>query len=231
MKENKQIIQNIFLATICILTFSSCVVKQKLTKEYFSEQRRVGLIVVDNGIQKFKAGGQGLLDMAFTQGKKYLPAIEKAGAQVSVKDSVDLLYTKIFESKNMSITILDEEIDFDQLDHSQKLESNKKYSKYDYSFLKNKYNIDDLLLVEPKYGLLISYQGFVEIYRETLCQLDTQIINLEDNTLEYKDNPYYKIRIKKEWKEAPDYKSFINKIKQTISKCMEKEFANFRSMS
>lgn len=231
MKSRNSIYFNITLLFLITILLPSCVVKQQLNQNYFNQDKRVGLLIVDTGMQKFKAGGQGLLDMALTQGKKYMPALEKAATQVSIKDSIVSLYSNIFQRKNMELLVLDEEIDFDELESAKRIESGKKYAKYDYVFLKSKHKIDDLMIVEPKYGLLISYQGFIEIYRETLCQLDTQIINLNDNSLEYKDNPYYKIKVKKEWKEAPDYATFIEMTQKTISQCMNKEYSKFNSIN
>ena len=47
--------------------------------------------------------------------------------------------------------------------------------------------IDELLIVSVKYGILINYYGFIELSKNALCKINSEIIDLSNNQIIYKD--------------------------------------------
>lgn len=213
----------IILFTI-FLFLTSCVTKIPLSKSYFNSDKKVGVILVKNNIANYKQGSQGLLDMALTPGNKYKEPLESVDKEITIIEKINNLYKSIYNSKGKELVVIDEKIDFDSLNKFLKpKKSKKKYYKYNIMYLKEKYDIDELLFVEVKYGVLVSYYGFIETGRFGYCQIASEIINLDDNSYLYKGISTSNEVIKGKWKNPPKYEELKTSIERAISKSIQME--------
>jgi len=217
------IIKAIFISLFVV----GCAVNVPMSADYFQSEKKVGIIQVTNDINIFKEGSQGLLDMALTPGNKYKEPLDIVDKEINPEIKISELYQEIFNTNNKSLKIIDATIDFDNLEKFQKPESEKDFYKFDLRDLKTKYNIDELLLVYVNYGLLISYYGFIETGRLGYCQISSEIINLDDNSLIYKNQSISRETMKGKWNTPPQYENLTNTIKKAIDNSIQQEQSKF----
>ena len=213
----------IILITASLL-LTSCATKIPLSKSYFNSGKKVGIIQIKNNITNYKQGSQGLLDMAVTPGNKYKEPLKIVDKEIIPTEKINKLYNSIYSSKGIELIMIDEKIDFDRLNRFTKpKKSKKKYYKYSIMHLKKKYDIDELLLVDVKYGIMVSYYGFIETGRFGYCQIASEIINLDDNSYLYKDVSVSNEVIKGKWKNPPKYEKLKTSIDRAINKSIQME--------
>lgn len=210
-----------------ILFAAGCAVNVPLSADYFQSEKKVGIIQITNDINIFKEGSQGLLDMALTPGNKYREPLDIVDKEINPKIIISELYQEIYNVNNKPLQIIDDTIDFTNLEKFQKPESEKDFYKFDIRYLKTKHNIDELLFVYVNYGLLISYYGFIETGRAGYCQVSSEIINLDDNSLIYKNQSISKEAMKGKWKTPPLYENLKNSIKKAIDSSIQLEKSKF----
>jgi hypothetical protein len=58
----------------------------------------------------------------------------------------------------------------------------QKYSKKDYRNLKTTNNVDEIMFVKVKYGILVSYYGMIELDKQDV-NTATEVVDLNDNSL------------------------------------------------
>lgn len=179
---------NITIVSVLFL-LASCVVPVKLPSNYFENGNKVGIIytIDTNHIQI--SGQQGVLDILLTPGTKYFQLIQRVRKDIDLNNDIKDLYVDIFLKKSkdlVSINITQQEFndlpDFNKTSNSTKTYFHKK----DLQFLKQK-GIDELLIVDITYGILISYYGFIEISKFAQCKINSQIIDLSNNQIIYRD--------------------------------------------
>jgi len=214
--------KKVILLYVSLFLITSCVSKVALSPEYWKTPSKVGVFVNVNKPHKFKEGSQGLLDMAVTSGDKYQEALDLIGQQIQPKDELVNLYSDILKSKGKEIVIVNETFDPKT---AQKFKGNKqegkKYSVYDFSNLKDKYNIDELLFINVDYGFMISYYGMIETGKSAYFSANTNLINLADQSLALanfnaKSNPL------KKWKDN-NYEASVNGVNSAYQQVKELE--------
>ncbi|MBC7866487.1 MAG: hypothetical protein H7X88_03035, partial [Gloeobacteraceae cyanobacterium ES-bin-316] len=96
--------------------------------------------------------------------------------------------------------------------------SEKKYYKRDLMGIKAQYNVDEVLYVKAKYGVLVSYYSMVETGRQGYMNLTTHVVDLTDNSLLLQDNFNTVANIQGKWNEEPEYNNLTNAIQDAIYK-------------
>lgn len=207
--------KNIFTLLTALFLLSSCMTQVAISPDYWNQKSKVGIIVNVDAPEKYKAGSQGLLDMAVTSGGKYDEALKLVAEQIQPKEDLLANYQKILNAKGKETLIIDYKIDDKQ---EKKFEGekvkDKKYAKYDFRELKSKYNVDEILVVHFNYGFMISYYGMIEIGKEGFANATQQIINLNDNSIIHSTQVPSQSIIKK-WKDN-NYAESIEKINEAV---------------
>ena len=103
-----------FKTFIIVFLFSGCAAKISLSKNYFNKETNVGLILNVNEIGIARSGGQGLLDIALTQGKKYNKPLKIVNKKLNIKNRVNGLHLDIYESKGKKMKIIKDSIIFNE---------------------------------------------------------------------------------------------------------------------
>lgn len=200
-----------------LLLVTSCVPKVALTLDYWQKPTKVGILINENPPAKFKEGSQGLLDMAVTSGDKYKEALDIIGQQIHPKEELTAIYSDIFKAKGKDIVIIDEKFDPKTAKKfSGTKAEGKKYSNYDFSDLKAKYGVDELLFVNVNYGFMISYYGMIETGKMGHAAIDTKIIDLADQHLILANYNFKNENLKK-WKDN-NYENSVKGVRTALDK-------------
>jgi len=210
---------------IFILFLSSCAVKKyaPVSPDFYSSGLKLGLILNVDTIRTFRMGAQGLLDVLVTPGNKYTKPLQTIEPKVNPVNRFKDLYINLLKSKGKNITLIDLEFDDNQFGKFIKPADNRKYFNKDIRSLKDKYQVDEVMIVKVQYGISINYYGFIEMGQGGYCVADCQIINLNDNSVFYKGNSVGSVGLKGKFDTAPDYENWITAINSAINKSIELE--------
>ncbi len=213
----------VFKVLVIVVFISSCATKIPLTSNYYSNNKTVGVLFLIEDIGVYKAGAQGLLEMALTSGDRFKEALYSVDLKVNPKDDIKNAYRQLLNSKGKSFKELDFNYDTSKLTKfKSQSSSKKKFYKYDLRFLKEQ-GIDELLIVRAKYGILVSYYGFIETGKDGNCRIDSSIINLSDNSIIYSDFSNSTIKIQGKWKTPPKYEALTSSISSAIKNAIYTE--------
>ncbi|MBP4142608.1 hypothetical protein J3S90_12425 [Flavobacterium sp. P4023] len=202
----------IFLA----LTLTSCVTSLPLNQQFYNT-KKVGIILKVDSIGMSKAGGQGLLDMALTPGNRFTEPLKKVEPKLKMNETMQTEIANILKSKNKTYEFITEKIDYTTLNKFEKPNSNKKYSKKDFRDFKSKNNVDEIMLVKVKYGILVSYYGMIELDKQGYVNIGTEVIDLIDNSLLQQENFQTAAKMNGNWKKGDDYGNLTNSIQEAIN--------------
>jgi hypothetical protein len=189
----------LYFASILIL--SGCGVRIPLKPNYFNSNNRVGIIVVTNPIKYGTYSGSGgggligaIVSSAITSkldpAEKFRFAYNIIGQEVNPTSKVKYFFIDYFSSKGKNIVSIDEPLNYDlaTLKDFIPQKNKRKFFSKDVRYLKNKYQIDELLIVLVYYDVNSSYTYGLETRRYCRTLLFPSIINLNDNSLVYKRN-------------------------------------------
>jgi hypothetical protein len=200
----------LFLATL-----TSCVTALPINKQFYNS-KKVGVILQVDSIGMAKAGSQGLLDMAFTPGNRFKEPLQEVEPKLNLNEILTAEITNILNSKSKQFKFITENIDYQKLDKFDKPNSDKKYSKKDFRNLKTVNNVDEIMYIKVKYGLLVSYYGVIETGKQGYVNIATEIVDLTDNGLLQQQNIQTVASIKGNWKKGEDFGNLKSAIQEAI---------------
>ncbi|MEN2434492.1 hypothetical protein AAH994_03685 [Weeksellaceae bacterium A-14] len=160
--------------------------------------------------------------MALTSGDKYAEALSLIGQEIQPKNDLVKIYTDILQSHGKEVVVIDESFDPKTATKFKgEKKEGKKYALYDLSYLKSKYNIDEVLFSEVNYGFLISYYGMIETGKSAYTNITTNLVNLSDNSLSFANTNPQMAPVSK-WKEN-HYENSVSAVRETVKKAEEVE--------
>lgn len=201
---------------LLLLTVTSCVTKSPLNQQFYNS-KKVGVILQVDSIGMAKAGGQGLLDMALTPGNRFTESLKKVEPKFNLNETLKTEITNILNSKNKQFQFINEKIDYQNLNKFEKPNSDKKYSKKDFRNLKTSNNVDEIMFVKVKYGILVSYYGMIELDKQGYVNIGTEIVDLSDNSLLQQENFQTVAKMNGNWKKGEDFENLKNSIQNAIN--------------
>ena len=204
------------IAILLLLTVTSCVTTLPLNQQFYNT-KKVGVIVQVDSIGMAKAGGQGLLDMALTSGNRFTEPLKKVEPKFNFNEKLKSEITNILNAKNKQFQFIDQKIDYQNLTKFEKPNSDKKYSKKDFRNLKASNNVDEILFVKVKYGILVSYYGMIELDKQGYVNIGTEVIDLTDNSLLQQENFQTVAKMDGNWKKGEDFGNLTKSIQEAIN--------------
>lgn len=214
----------LFYLLISLLILSSCATTIPLSANYFKSPQKVGLIIETEKISASRFGSQALLEFALTLGKKFKGALDTVEPKIIPTEDLVSLYTGIYSKKGKDLVRLYDTIHTKTAKKFEKPAStNKKYSKIDIRYLKHKYNVDEVLLVEISYGIMVKYYSVIELAKYGYANIHSSIIDLKDNSLMYSGDSDSLIKLEGNWNMPPNYKFLENAIAAAIKSSIELE--------
>ncbi|NHM00854.1 hypothetical protein [Flavobacterium difficile] len=202
----------------CFLLFmvTSCVTSLPINQQFYNT-KKVGVILQVDEIGMAKAGGQGLLDMALTPGNKFTEPLKSIEPKLKLNEKIKAEITSILKSKNKEFVFIDQKFDYQTLEKFDKPKSDKKFNKKDFRKFKTTNNVDEILYVKVKHGILVTYQGVIEINKQGYVSIGTEIIDLTDNSLLLQDNFQTAAKIDGNWKKGEDFSNLSYSIQNAIN--------------
>lgn len=208
---------------ILTLTIVSCGTILALDQRFYNG-KKVGVILQVDNIGMAKAGGQGLLDIALTSGNRFKEPLGKIESKLNMSEAIHTEISNILTSRKKAFEFIPEEFDYAALKNFVKPNPNsmKLYSNKDFRDFKSKNNVDEILYVKVRYGLLVSYHGMIEIGKQGYVNVDLEIIDLVDNSLLQKESFRTVEKIKGNWKKGEDYENLRSSIQKAINSSIAK---------
>jgi len=203
-----------------LLTFTSCVTTLPLNKQFYNT-KKVGVILQVDSIGMAKVGGQGLLDMALTPGNRFTEPLKKVEPKFNFNETLKSEITSILNAKNKQFQFIDQKIDYQNLTKFEKPNSDKKYSKKDFRNLKASNNVDEILFVKVKYGILVSYYGMIELDKQGYVNIGTEVIDLTDNSLLQQEIFQTVAKMNGNWKKGEDFENLTSSIQDAINSSLK----------
>lgn len=203
-----------------LLTFTSCVTTLPLNKQFYNT-KKVGVILQVDSIGMAKVGGQGLLDMALTPGNRFTEPLKKVEPKFNLNETLKSEIASILNAKNKQFQFIDQKIDYQNLTKFEKPNSDKKYSKKDFRNLKASNNVDEILFVKVKYGILVSYYGMIELDKQGYVNIATEVIDLTDNSLLQQEIFQKVAKMNGNWKKGEDFENLTNSIQDAINSSLK----------
>ena len=214
------------LILIVILTSSCAVKKYALNPGYYSSESKLGMILVTNEIGILQSGSRGAIDVLLTQGKKYKEPLEAVDNNVNPKNKFEKLHMGLLKSKGKNATIVARKFDESQFEKFANPDKNKKYFNKDIRALKDKYQVDELMIASISYGLNINYYGMIEMGKGGYSHIVSQIIDLNDNSIIYKSESWGNGKLGKKW-DNPPYEPLRIAVASAIQQSIESEKSKY----
>jgi len=224
---------NIVIVSVLLLLASCVTPIIKLPSNYFENRNKVGIIYNIDTNHFQRSGQQSLLYVFLTPGDKYFQLTQRLRKDIDLNNEIKDLYGEIFSKKSkdlVSINLTQQEFndlpDFNKTSNSTTTYFHEK----DLQFLKQK-GIDDLLIVDVSYGISIYYYGFIETSKTAQCKIESQIIDLSNNQIVYRDVSHLteplKAKADPRNKEGELDEKMFNGIKKIIPKTFDLERSKF----
>ncbi len=218
------------------LILAGCVSSSHLGASYFTSPSRTGFILIselESTTNSSSGGGLGAIGAAVSASlvpeRKYDEALRTLAPVLNPDERVKQLFTDAFSSKGKNITFIDDTLNLKTAAKFKpvKKEPGKKYFKQDLRSLKDKYQIDELVLVSVKYGLYCTYSYGIETKRYGKMYIRTNVINLTDNSIMYQGATINREQITGKWNTPPEYTLLRNGISKAIETSLSQEKAKW----
>ena len=222
----------------CALALATSVQGQRLKKsaEYFKSPGKVGILVqtVINTDKASSVSGFGLIGGVAGAVIGHAKSTDKFDTVLTVLeprldpiDTAKAVYQNLYSQKGKSVVMI-EDIDPKSFpDFIAPKGTDKKYLRKDVQSLKEKYQVDDLVLIIIDYGIEVHYKYGIETYREGVSRVNTNIISLRDNSFIVNEGTPGAVRIVGKWNVPPEYENVTQAIKRAIRKSITNDVAKY----
>lgn len=206
--------KEILILTILILLIS-CGTKKAIMNEFYSDNKKIGIIILNEPASIHREHKGGIIDIGSTNRKKFKEPMEIINSKIDLKTQIKNFYSEYFKSKNKKIEFLKFNFDISKGNNEKTFTS-----------LKNK-GINQVIIIKVEYGLLLSYYALVEIAKNGYCQINSEIHDLNNNSIIYKNTSKSIKKIKGNWKKS-EYQELTKSISLAIESSLKSEKNNFR---
>jgi hypothetical protein len=232
--------RTIYLIMLVMISFKLCSAQRlRNSAAYFKTPGRVGIYVAtriesprhsSSGLGGLGGAIGGALDAAANAAinknktlDKFDTVLYKIDDRLNPEDTVLRVYELIYTLKGKTVVRLNDELDISSLPAFQSHDKAKKYSSVDVRSLKDKLQLDEVLVVFVEYGVKASYKYGMEISRNGRCEITSELVSTSDNSLAMQNTSFAYERVKGEWNVPPDYANLARTIKMAIRECIGRE--------
>lgn len=213
------------LLLIAVLLAGCSATKISVDKEFWTKNKndKIGIVISKKPkAGAFKQGSQGLLDMAINDAMA--STLEKHLRSINIdeiKSIKDTFKTKFEAAGFTNVKFIDYELNFDSLAANKN--SDKNSSPKDFKTLKEKYDLDYLVIISvAKYGTIRNYYGFVPLGAPSAYfQVNGMMIKMTSNELAwYREmtEEESSVSVTGDWDQEPDYPNLTDALKSAIKK-------------
>lgn len=227
-----------FLLIACAFTLATSVSGQRLKKsaEYFNTPGKVGILVqtVINTDKASSASGFGLIGGVAGAVIGHAKSTDKFDTVLTVLeprldpiDTAKAVYQEVYSRKGKTVVMIDDIDPKSFPDFIAPKGTDKKYLRKDVQSLKEKYGVEDLVLIIIDYGIEVHYKYGIETYREGVSSVNTNIISLRDNSFIVNEITPAAVRISGKWNTPPGYENVTAAIQRAIRKSIANDVAKY----
>lgn len=214
-------LSKIAFGILFLLTISGCASTIPLNQQFYNT-KKVGVILQVDSIRVARAGSQGLLDMAMTPGFRFMEPLKNVEQKLKLNEIMKNEISALLQSKNKTYELIIDSFDYQSLEKFDKPKSKKKYCKKDFRKYKLSNQVDEIMYVKVNYGLLVSYYGFIETGKQGFTNIETEIVDLSDNSLLQREYVQMVANIKGHWKKGEEFENLKNAIQESIDTSISK---------
>lgn len=197
---------------LVLVFLNSCAISIPVNQNFYSNDKKLGIIVHIEDIALTQMGSRGLLDLALTPGNRFKEPLDSIAPNFDFREKVKSEMNSIMNRRGKKFEFLPDDINIKTLYQFEAPKKSKlKYSKLDYRPLKEQYDVDEILIMHVKYGLAVGYYGMIETGKDGFAVIDAEIINLENNALLGRERFESFGKMKGNWKKD-NYSNLINAI-------------------
>ncbi|MFM9825656.1 hypothetical protein [Flavobacterium sp.] len=211
------------LAFIVLFSVTGCITTVPISQEFY-KGTKVGVIIqMNNDPSVIRAQTNGITRIITESDNKFHIGLSEIKSNFNFKESLKKEISNTLSSKNKSFEIISENFNDASLTKFEAPNLEIEYPELDFRFMKGKYNVDEILFIKVhNYGLLLIYSGVLLATKKGHTLIDTQIIDLKDNSLLQQKRFETNTKIKGSWKGEGDYKNLQTSIQKTIDKSVLK---------
>jgi hypothetical protein len=205
------------LAFIAFYSVTSCITTIPISQEFYKGTKVGILIQMDDSPKVIKATTSGTTEIITDTNNKYYVGVSNIKSNFTFKESLIKEISSTLNSKNKRFEIISENFNDASLSKFEAPNLEIEYPELDFRFMKEKYNVDEILFIKVhNYGLLLVYSGVLLATKKGHTIIDTQIIDLKDNSLLQQKRFETNTKIKGDWRGDGDYKNLQTAIQKTI---------------
>ena len=180
-----------------------------------------GLTIVGGAVGGIVGGAMsgvasGAMNSGGTANPKYTEALNIISPEVNPNGRLKKYFTNYLENKGKTVTVVENKFEKGALKKFEAPNKKKKYSKIDFRFLADTYQLDELLIVNVQYGLHSDYSYGIETGTYANTSIIVEIVNLKDNSILYKDYVTVGAALNKDWNTPPEYMSLKSSISKSV---------------
>ena len=234
MKAFKLFSVHKYLIFIIALSFNGCAVKTPAS--YFNNQKTLGIIYLIEPIDVFEEGQKGIIvDNFIVVDHNFIEPLEIIDKKINPIGEIKELFKGLLNTKGKSYVELEYEQYANKFEKFEKPSSAKReYYQYDLRTLKsqfiNDHEIDEVLIVSVKYGLWVNYDALIIFDKMGRCIIESEIVDLNDNSIIYHGYSVSLKSIKGRWDTPPEYENLSYSIKSAISTALAKHKAKLNKL-
>lgn len=211
------------LAFIVFFFVTSCITTVPISKEFYKETKVGVIIQMIDEPSVIKATTAGTTEIIKNPDNKFYVGLSKIKSNFNFKESLKTEISNVLKSKNKTFEIISDNFNDASLMKFEAPNLEFEYPKLDFRFMKQKYNVDEILFIKVhNYGLLLVYSGVLLATKKGHTLIDTQIINLNNNSLLMQKRFETNTGIKGDWTSGGNYKNLETAIQTTIDNSIMK---------
>ncbi|HBK82430.1 MAG TPA: hypothetical protein DDZ41_02350 [Flavobacterium sp.] len=220
----------LIMAFFMLLCFTNCLKTVPIKQEFFRNTKVGVLIQINNDPQVIRGDTYNGTRIINDTNNKFYVALSHIKSNLDLKKALKTEISNILTSKNKSFVILSDnfnEASLTKFEAPETFYNNPDheiyYPKYDFRNIRKTHNVDEILFVKVHdYGLLLLYSGVLLASRSGHVVVDTQIINLKNNSLLQQRRFESNVRIKGGIKSDENYQNLQNAIQEAIDRTISK---------
>ncbi|MEI8321170.1 MAG: hypothetical protein WCG05_04080 [Alphaproteobacteria bacterium] len=221
-----------FLSVLLLLGVTNCATKRDpIPFNGLCFEKPSAVVIAEiSGFDKakyFKEGDQGFLDVLINDffASSLNKRLERIDAKPIMNERFYEFFAKRFQENNFKVIKCPHPLNRKDLSSIDKAN----YAPYDFMFLREKYEAEYALIVEPKsFGLTRNYYGFIPTSAPYgHVSLLVYLVRLEDNSLEAYYMGAFNGAVNGDWDTPPEYAGLMTAVEDTLKTALNGSHQHF----
>jgi len=220
-----------FLTMLAVVLLAGCATNQPpvaMDQNFWNEKNdTIGVAMNETPTPSVRmVGQQGFLDVAFNNAMAEELKAKVATWDASSMDGLKETVASDLEQQGFSVVTIQKPFNYNDYEKNRGAEEG--YLEIDVTPLKQRYDIDKLIILSSSAGTSRSYYGMIPTSDPVaLSSVSTVVVDLDDNRLVYFEPTQVTKPASGDWDEAPDYPNLTNAFYQALDESQQITLAPF----